>query len=90
MEFNYLIEQGAVMHDEVTGRYAVVLENMPVALAALAKELLEQEATGNRARTGRWFAKYAILPDHVRRAFDRVFDIPVDIQPIYSFPVEIR
>jgi hypothetical protein len=90
MEFNYLLEQGAVIHDQATGRYAVVVEKMSVALGALAKELLEQEATGNRARTGAWFAKYAILPDHLRRAFDGVSDIPVDIQPIYSFPVGIR
>jgi len=67
-----------------------VLEKMPVALASLAKELLEQEATGDRGRTAAWFAKYAVLPEHLKQALERVSDIPVDIQPIYSFPVEIR
>jgi len=90
MEFSYLLERGAVAYDEATGRYAVVLEKMPVALASLAKELLEQEATGDRGRTAAWFAKYAVLPEHLKKAFERVSDIPVDIQPIYSFPVEIR
>jgi hypothetical protein len=90
MEFNYMLEQGAVTHDRATGRYAVVLEKMPAAIASLAKELLEQEATGDRARTAAWFAKYAALPDHLKKAFDQVVDIPVDIQPIYFFPVEIR
>ena len=90
MECNYLVEQGAVTHDAATGRYAVMLDKMPAALAALAKELLEQEATGDRARTAAWFAKYAVLPDPLKKAFDRVSDIPVDIQPIYSFPEEIR
>jgi len=52
--------------------------------------LLEQEATGDRGRTAAWFAKYAVLPEHLKKAFERVSDIPVDIQPIYSFPVEIR
>ena len=48
MEFNYLVERGAIVHDDATGRYAVALEKMPSALAALAKELLEQEeATGD-------------------------------------------
>jgi hypothetical protein len=51
---------------------------------------LEQEATGNRGRTAAWFAKYAILPDHLNNAFRQVSDIPVDIQPNYSFPEEIR
>jgi len=90
MEFNYLLEQGAVTRDAATGRYAVTLEKMPGAFESLAKELLEQEATGDRARTAAWFAKYAVLPDHLKNAFAQVTDIPVDIQPIYSFQEEIR
>ena len=90
MEFNYLMEKAAVTRDAATGRYAVELEKMPGAFAALAKELLEQEATGARARTAAWFAKYAVFPDHLRNAFAQVSDIPVDIQPIYSFQEEIR
>ena len=89
MEFNYMLEQGAVTR-EATGRYAVVLEKMPGAIASLARELLEQEASGDRARTAAWFAEYAVLPDHLQKAFEQVSDIPVDIQPVYSFPVEIR
>jgi hypothetical protein len=37
MEFNYMLEQGAVTRDAATGRYAVMLEKMPGAIAALAK-----------------------------------------------------
>jgi hypothetical protein len=90
MEFNYMMERGAVTRDAVTGPYAVVLEKMPDAISALAKELLEQEATGDRTRTAAWFAKYAVLPDHLKQAFSRVSDIPVDIQPKYSFQEAIR
>jgi hypothetical protein len=63
---------------------------MPATIAVLTKELLEQEATGDRARTGAWSTKYAVLPDHLKQAFGQVADIPVDIQPLYSFPEEIR
>ncbi len=90
MEFNYMIERGAVTRDAASGRYAVALEKMPDTIKALAKELLEQEATGDRARTEAWFAKYAVLPDHLKQALSRVSDIPVDIQPKYSFQEEIR
>ncbi|HEY1422482.1 MAG TPA: hypothetical protein VGF20_03445 [Candidatus Acidoferrum sp.] len=90
MEFNYLMEQGAVTRDAASARYTVVLEKMPAAIAALAKELLEQEAMGDRARAAAWFTKYAVLPDHLKQAFSKVADIPVDIQPMYSFPEEIR
>jgi hypothetical protein len=47
-------------------------------------------ATDDRARTAARFAKYAVLPDHLKKAFELVFDIPVDIQPVFSFPEEIR
>ncbi|MEQ1353613.1 MAG: Zn-dependent hydrolase, partial [Candidatus Acidiferrum sp.] len=89
MEFSYLSTQGAIMRD-ATGRYAVVLEKMPAAIAALAKELLEQEATGDRARSEAWFAKYAVVPPELQQALDKVSDIPVDVEPIYSFEEAIR
>jgi hypothetical protein len=90
MEFSYLSEQGAITHDAATGKYAVVVEKMPGALAALAKELLEQEATGDRARSEAWFSKYAVLPPELQAALGKVSDIPVDVEPIYSFEEAIR
>ena len=90
MEFNYMLERQAILRDAASGRYVVVLERMPEATAALAKELLEQEASGDPARTAAWFRKYAVLPDHLKKALEQVSDIPVDIQPIYSFSQEIR
>ena len=48
MEFNYLSERGAVKR-QASGMYAIDYAAMPGALADLAKELLEIEATGDRA-----------------------------------------
>ena len=90
MEFNYLSRQGAITHDAATGKYAVVVEKMPPAIAALAKELLEQEATGDRARSEAWFTEYAVLPPELQAALGKVSDIPVDVEPIYSFEEAIR
>jgi len=90
MEFSYLSEQGAITRDPATGKYAVVVEKMPAAIAALAKELLEQEATGDRARSEAWFTKYAVLPPELQTALANVSDIPVDVEPIYSFEEAIR
>jgi hypothetical protein len=90
MEFSYLSEQGAIIRDAATGRYAVVVEKMAAAIAALAKELLEQEATGDRARSEAWFTKYAVLPPELQAALGKVSDIPVDVEPIYSFEEAIQ
>jgi hypothetical protein len=48
MEFNYLSERGAIKR-EASGRYAVDYGVIPAAIADLAKELLEIEATGDRS-----------------------------------------
>jgi len=90
MEFSYLSQQAAITRDAQSGRYAVVVEKMAPAIASLAKELLEQEAAGDRARTEAWFAKYAVLPPELQAALAKVSDIPVDVEPIYSFKETIR
>jgi hypothetical protein len=90
MEFNYLSEQGAVRWDSAGGRYAIEYARMPAAIAALAKELLEMEATGDRAGVEKWFQKYGAMPETLKSALAKVSDIPVDIDPIFSFPEPIR
>ena len=88
MEFNYLSEQGAIT--SVGGRYRVEFAKMPPALAALAKELLEQEATGNRARTEAWFAKYDRMPQALTNVLTSAKDVPIDVDPIFSFAEPVR
>jgi hypothetical protein len=90
MEFNYLIEHGAISRDAASGRYAINADRMPGAIMSLAKELLEQEATGDRARVEAWFAKYDRMPNDLAQALAGANDIPVDIDPVFSFPEPIR
>ena len=85
MEFNYLLEQGAIHRDRSTGLYGIGFDRMPAAIASLAKELLEQEATGDRARTERWFKKYAVMPPELSAALAKAQDIPVDVDPEFDF-----
>jgi hypothetical protein len=56
------------------------------ATARLAKELLEQEATGDRARADAWFNKYDKMPADLKAALAAAKDVPVDVDPIFSFP----
>ena len=88
MEFNYLSEQGAI--GVASGRYTVDYAKMPVAIGQLAKELLEQEATGDRMRTERWFAKYDVVPPALAVALGAASDVPIDIDPVSSFPEPVR
>jgi hypothetical protein len=84
MEFNYLRSRNAITF--ANGRFGVDYARMPAAVAALAKELLEIEATGDAARAERWFKQYSAAPPELAKALASVGDIPVDIDPIFSFP----
>jgi hypothetical protein len=63
---------------------------MPVALAQLAKILLETEAAGDRSRAESWFAKYDKMPADLTKTLATASDIPVDINPIFSFKDDVR
>ena len=90
MEFNFFSERGAIARDAASGRYAIDFSRMPDAVAALAKELLEIEATGDRARAEAWFAKYGSIPPELAKSLEAASDVPVDIDPVSAFPEPMR
>lgn len=85
MEISYLTEKGAIRRDPATGLHSVDFDKMPAAMASLAKELLTQENTGDRARTEAWFKKYAVMPPELAAALAKGSDIPVDVDPDFDF-----
>jgi Peptidase family M49 len=89
MEFNYLSEREAIQR-AASGRYVIDYDKMPGAIADLAKELLEIEATGDRQRAENWFAKYGTMPPDLKQALTKTADIPVDIDPVFSFKQAVR
>jgi hypothetical protein len=85
MEFNYLSSRGAIRRD-ASWRYAIDYDKMPDAMADLAKELLEIEATGDRQRAENWFQKYGAMPAELKAILKtKTADIPVDVDPVFSF-----
>ncbi len=84
MEFNYLSERGAIRRAS-SGRYEIDYGRMPPAISDLAKELLEIEATGDRARAENWFKKYNVMPAELQASLKSAASVPVDIAPIFSF-----
>ena len=89
MEFNYLSEQKAIQRD-AAGKYVIDYAHTATAIVALSKELLEMEATGDRARTENWFRKYNVMPAEVKAALATVADVPVDVTPTFSFPQRVE
>ncbi len=97
MEFNYLLAQGAIVPHAGTlslgtARVVFALDfgKFPAAIESLTRELLEIEATGDRARAEQWFARYSSVPPALQSALDSTKDVPVDIFPKFSWDVPVR
>jgi len=75
---------------EPSGRYAIDYAKMPQAVADLAKQLLEMEATGDRGRAEQWFQKYDAMPEELKQALKKAADVPVDIEPMFSFKQTVQ
>jgi hypothetical protein len=86
MQFNYMVERGAISRDAASGRYSIAFERMPGVVAALAKDLLEQEATGDRTRSTAWFERYGSIGPELAAALATTTDVPVDIDPQSEYP----
>jgi hypothetical protein len=84
MEFNYLSEHGAITR-QASGRYAIDYQRMPGDIKDLAKELLEIEATGDRARGENWFKRYGSMPPELQASLKSAAGVPVDVDPVFSF-----
>jgi hypothetical protein len=89
MEFNYLSERGAIKR-QPTGRYAIDYNIMPAVVADLSKELLDIEATGDRIRAENWFRKYDVVPAELQVSLKAAAKIPVDVDPVFSFPEKVK
>jgi hypothetical protein len=89
MEFNYLTERGALSRNS-SGRYVIDFTKIPGALNDLAKELLQMEASGDRARAENWFKKYDVMPEELTLTLKSTSGVPVDLDPVYSFKMTVR
>ncbi len=90
MEFNFLSEQKAITRNPQDRHYHIDYRRMPEALAKLSRELLQIEATGNRARAEAWFDRYDKMPSTLQSALAKCQDVPVDIDPVFSFPEKVH
>ena len=89
MEFNYYLEHGGVRRLP-SGKYEVDYEKMPGQIESLAKELLEIEGSGDRARAEAWFTKYDVVPADLEQSLAKATSVPIDVDPIFTFGREVK
>ncbi|MEZ4386494.1 MAG: peptidase [Candidatus Krumholzibacteriia bacterium] len=84
IQFNYLLEHGAIVHDAATGKFSVDFDRFQPVIELLLNELLVMEARGDYAAAQAMIARYAQMPAVLSEALARMDAIPVDIQQIFG------
>lgn len=91
MQFNWLLEKGALVHDAGSGTFRVEPERMPAAIADLAREFLLLQATGDYEGAGAFLERYGgEIPESLRAALGKLEAVPVDIAPRYAVKEKMR
>ncbi|BBB32221.1 MutT/NUDIX family protein [Thermotomaculum hydrothermale] len=81
--FNYLRELGVINYDENSKKFSVNLEKAKDGFTKLAHELLILQATGDYEKTKQFVNTYKVIKPEVKKALEKLKNIPVDIRPIF-------
>jgi peptidase M49-like protein len=83
MQFNYFTDEGAIKYDQQTGKFSVDESKIREAVRKLTHELLTLEAEGSYDKGRAILVTYAVIRLPMKNAFDKLKDVPVDIEPVF-------
>ncbi|QRK09228.1 hypothetical protein JQX13_03465 [Archangium violaceum] len=82
LQLNYFLDAGAVVVNK-DGTFSVVPGKIKESVTALTKQLMELQASGNRANAESLLEKMGVVRPEVKRVLDKLNNVPVDIEPRY-------
>lgn len=83
LQFNYLTDEGAIVFDEKSGTFAVDESKVKDAVRKLTGEILTLQAEGSYDKAKALLDKYAVIRPNMQGAFDKLTNVPVDIEPVF-------
>jgi hypothetical protein len=83
IQFNYLREKGAFVHDPETGTFRVDFDRIRDAVADLAARFLVLEGDGDYGQVAGFVKQYGRVDDLTKETIAKLKDIPVDIEPVF-------
>ena len=83
MQFNYLSDEGAIKFNDRNGTFSVDEAKIREAVRKLTHELMTIEAEGSYEKAKALLDKYAVIRPQMKSAFDKLNNVPVDIEPIF-------
>jgi hypothetical protein len=85
LQFNYLLDKGAIKYDESTGTFRADLPLFKEGIRSIAHDIMTIQAEGSYEKANEMLSKYGVIRPVMQKAFDKLTDVPVDIEP--SFPL---
>ena len=85
IQFNYLLDNGGIKFDEANGTFSVEFNYMKAAIRKLTNDILTLQAQGSYKKAEVLIDKYGIIRPNLQKALDQLRDVPVDINPVFSF-----
>lgn len=83
IQFNYLVEKGAIKHDPATGRFRMDVPVFEKAIADLVADICTIQAEGDYAASQAFIKRYGGMPEVLSAALAKLDHIPVDIAPVF-------
>jgi hypothetical protein len=83
LQFNYMIENGAILHDSTSDTYRVDFTKFAAVATKLTGVIMTIQAEGDYGRAKTLLDTYGVMTPQLRRTLDRLQAIPVDIAPEY-------
>jgi hypothetical protein len=85
LQLNYLLDAGAIQHNESTGIFKVNFDGIKEGVRKLTGEIMTAQAEGSYDKAKEMLDHLGIIRPAVQRVLDRMNTIPVDIEP--HFPL---
>ena len=89
LQFNYLLEKGAIVHDAETGIFSVDFKAFENWNRELLQDVCILQATGDYAGTQKLFNNYVNVPAVLTSSLQKLQGIPVDIVPRYPLAQQL-
>jgi hypothetical protein len=80
IQLNFLLDQGAYRANP-DGTFSLDLPKLKPAMAALTREIMTIQATGDYAKARQMIAGLGVIRPEVQRLLDRLQGVPIDIEP---------
>ncbi|MCX6134691.1 MAG: peptidase [Ignavibacteriales bacterium] len=85
LQFNYLMDLGAIVYDAASGTFKVNIAAMKDASQRLTGDIMTIQAEGSYEKAKALFDKYVVIRPEMKAVLEKLSDVPTDIAP--SFPL---